>query len=321
MQTRQDFRFLILLAILFLTHPCAGQEAPQTDDKTASTEVSDFIRFTETEDKGKLETSIVTYEHPDGQRVDLIGVLHIADTAYYEGLNKRFEQYDALLYEMVGDPEDLNDKEALASNQNPLRALQRMIKSMLKLDYQLDAIDYQKDNFVHADLSLEQFQQLNVERGESIFTLVQNAMRKSSEDSPEGANVASQLQMDIAPILRALASPDSASALKMILAQQFDKAEQLVDSIETGDGTVILTERNKHVIKVLEEQLSKKKKKLGIFYGAAHLTDLERRLRKAGYTKKGNEWLLAWDIPKPKLPASQEAASGSEESPQSESDQ
>jgi hypothetical protein len=52
-----------------------------------------------------LETAIVHYVPKDGDRgglsVDLIGAVHIADKAYYDQLNKTFEQYDVLLYELV----------------------------------------------------------------------------------------------------------------------------------------------------------------------------------------------------------------------------
>ena len=33
--------------------------------------------------------------------VDLVGVVHIGDAAYYQQLNKEFKAYEAVLYEMV----------------------------------------------------------------------------------------------------------------------------------------------------------------------------------------------------------------------------
>jgi hypothetical protein len=284
--------FLALTALSFVV--AVAQDSKSTKAKAGS----DFLRFTEDEKQGRLEAAIVRYKHPDGQTVDLIAAIHVGDTAYFEALNKRFESYQALLYEMVGNPEDLKDAEKLAAQDNPMRMLQRMVKTMLKLDYQLDAIDYTKANFVHADLRMEEFVELQDSRGENIFSLVQNAMRKTAEEGNE--ELASQLQFDLAPFIRALSSRDSASALKLLVAQQFDKAEELIDAIESDeDGTALLTGRNKHVMKVLGEQLAAGKKKLGVFYGAAHLVDLERRLHDLGYKKSNTEWLTAWDIPKP----------------------
>lgn len=304
------------VVLLALPSPASGQEG--VADPAAAAESSDFVRFRQEEHRGLLETAIVRYARPDGGMVDLIGVVHIGDTVYYEELNKRLGGYDALLYELVGNPEDLKDAGKLASSQNPMRMLQRMVKTMLKLDYQLDAIDYTRPNFVHADLDMEAFQDLQAERGENIFTILQNAMRKASEGGVEGGAPASSLPLDIAPILAALGSPDSASALKLVVAEQFDKAEQLLDSVEAESGTVILTERNKHVMKVLEAQAALGKEQLGVFYGAAHLVDLERRLRESGYRRAGQEWLTAWDIPKPPkavLPEPPGAGAGAAESP------
>ena len=52
-----------------------------------------------------FETATVTYRrtNDDGSetRVDLIGVVHIGSKSYYDALNQLFEQYDALLYELV----------------------------------------------------------------------------------------------------------------------------------------------------------------------------------------------------------------------------
>ena len=285
-----------LLAFSFVL-PLLSAEAQDTPAGKKRANGSDFIRFMEDEEKGKLEAAIIRYVHSDGQSVDLIGAVHVGDTAYYDALNKRFESYDALLYEMVGNPEDLKDAEKLAGSDNPMRMLQRMVKTMLKLDYQLDAIDYTKDNFVHADLKMEEFIDLQDSRGENIFSLVQKAMRKSAEEGNE--ELASQLQFDLAPFIRALSSRDSASALKLLVAKQFDKAEELIDLIESDDGTAILTGRNDHIMKVLGEQLAAGKKKLGVFYGAAHLVDLERRLKSSGYQEKKTDWLVAWDVPKP----------------------
>ncbi|MEZ5327920.1 MAG: hypothetical protein R3F19_22980 [Verrucomicrobiales bacterium] len=282
---------------------CAQEAAPDKPLAEDTEQLSDFLQFRQDEKRGRLETAIVRYANASGKTVDLIGAIHIADTAYFEALNKRMEGYDALLYEMVGDPEELKDPDKVAANQNPLRMMMRMVKGMLKLDYQLDAIDYTKKNFVHADLDMNAFTGLMAERGENIFTIVQNAMRKSAASGDVSTTSATPTPFDLAPLLSALASADSASALKLVVAEQIDKSDLLLDSAEAGEGTVILTERNKHVMKVIDEQIAEGNSKLGVFYGAAHLPDLERRLREAGYRKTASEWLTAWDIPKPEKPA------------------
>src|SRR4051812_9115048 len=65
-----------------------------------------FLRFVEEKDGGRLETATATYKNDKGQTVHLIAAVHIADTGYFASLNKVFEGYDALLYEMV-KPKDM----------------------------------------------------------------------------------------------------------------------------------------------------------------------------------------------------------------------
>jgi hypothetical protein len=53
-------------------------------------------------------------------------------------------------------------------------------------------------------------------------------------------------------------------------------------------------------LEVLQQQLAKGNKKVGIFYGAGHLNDMDKRLRKDfGLQPKSISWLTAWDL-KPK---------------------
>ena len=86
---------------------------------------------------------------PSGQRVDLIGVVHIADDAYYQELNKRFAAYDSVLFELVGDPEGLTAPAPLTEGQrmqqtggSTVRTIQQAAGQYLGLTFQLDAIDY-----------------------------------------------------------------------------------------------------------------------------------------------------------------------------------
>jgi len=72
----------------------------------------------------------------------------------------------------------------------------------------------------------------------------------------------------------------------------------MLESFSGGDGkSVILDERNEAAIKVLDERLNKGEKKLGVFYGAAHLKGMEELLEERGFRQVGEpEWLIAWDM-------------------------
>ena len=68
-------------------------------------ELPDYMRFREDANGARLEIAIRSFSMPSGQRVDLMGVAHIADDAYYQELNRRFDAYDSVLFELVGDPD------------------------------------------------------------------------------------------------------------------------------------------------------------------------------------------------------------------------
>jgi hypothetical protein len=52
-------------------------------------------------------------------------------------------------------------------------------------------------------------------------------------------------------------------------------------------------------IEVLEQRLKAGDRKLGIFYGGAHMPDLEKRLlTQLGFKRLGHRWLTAWNIKK-----------------------
>jgi hypothetical protein len=262
-------------------------------------ESAKFLRFVE-EGKtgGRLETAIAYYENDRGQKVHLVAAVHIADSGYYTSLNKIFDGYDALLYEMV-KPKDLDlaardvqQEEGLGSI-NFVRIIQKGLKTFLDLDYQLDGIDYTKKNFVHADLTAEEFERLQEERGESIFgMMLQQMLREMMK-----GDASKTAQMDPMELLAALGSPDGARQLKLLLAKQFQNMDEMVEQMEGPNGSVLLTERNKAAIKALKDQLALGKKNMGIFYGAAHMKDLESRLiNDLGFKRTGVEYRIAWDL-------------------------
>ena len=68
----------------------------------ASAADSKFLRFVETGPReGHVDTAITSYRLPNGVEVALIAALHIGDEKYYHVLNRRFKQYDGVLYEMI----------------------------------------------------------------------------------------------------------------------------------------------------------------------------------------------------------------------------
>lgn len=269
-------------------------------------DATDFLRFTEgKKGEGKLETAIVTYRGKDGVEVDLISAVHVADGVYYRSLQKRFEKYDSLLYEMI---KPAGVQPTAGGSGGLLSFFQRGLKDTLGLEFQLDSVDYKKGNFVHADLDPTTFSRLQQEKGESIVTLLFKAMEKSIELQQSR----DKKPLGLLELLALFTSEDRQSSLKLFLARELEDMEKILAGIEEGTegGSVIVAERNKVVIAALRASLKEGKKTFGVFYGGGHMPDLEQRLRKElSLEKTKQEWVTAWDI-KTKTEA-KESGSGS----------
>jgi hypothetical protein len=289
----------------------AGEAAPEPAEPA---KVTDFIRVEEDAAKASLQTAVTRYEK-DGAHLDLVGAIHIADPDYFRTLNERFTAHDAVLFEMIGgeslaarhadpsaksdesDPSDPSDLPAdQEQNLEALHQIYGMVARFLGLTDQMNRIDYSKENFVHADLSLAEFRQLQSERGESLLGFALEASRQAGE---QGA----AKQPDTARLLQAMLTGNS-NQLKLEIVHSLGAGD---DQIAAFAGeSVIIGDRNRKCLQVLAAQLAAGRRKLAIFYGAAHFPDMERRLLEAGWQRAGQEWLTAWDIPKE--PAKEPAA-------------
>lgn len=247
-----------------------------------------------------MQTAIVRYMSKEAARskapvqVDLIGAVHIADASYYSKLNDRFKKYDVLLYELVAPEGTVVERGRGTSSGHPIGALQNMAKDMLDLDHQLEDIDYTRPNFVHADMSPEDFQKAMADRNESFlqmyFRLIGQAMAQQSELTSKG-------QSSDFDVIGALFASDRPRKLKIILAKQLSEMESLMVSFGGDNGSAIISDRNKKALGVLKQQMAAGKRKIGIFYGAGHLSDMDKRLRGDFHMEPVSiEWLTAWNL-------------------------
>lgn len=257
-------------------------------------EPTDFIRYLPGKPgEGKLETAIATYTRDDGARVELVAAVHIGDAAYYRKLEDRFAGYESLLYEMI-KPSNVEVRRGDKSG-GMLSFLQRGLKDVLHLEFQLDAMDYGKKNFVHADLDPETFFRLQAERGESILGLLLDLMLADMKRQAQGD---AKERVTLLELVAAFSSRDGPRKLKLLFARELEDMEKTLAGIgRDGEGSVLLEERNKAALKVLGKVLAEGKKKVGIFYGGAHMTDMEKRLLgELGFRRTKVEWVTAWDI-------------------------
>jgi hypothetical protein len=286
----------VALAILGLAVPTLAADPPAADDsKTALTQ---FLRLERDGDDHplSLQTAVVHYVPANaetGTTVDLIGAVHIGEKSYYDTLNKLFEKYDVVLYELVAPPGTRIEKGAKPGN-HPIAILQGGMKNMLELEHQLEYIDYTKDNLVHADMSPDNFQKSMSERGESMWTMM---FRMMGEGMARQAKAQASGKSVDADILLALFDKRRAKALKRVLAEQFEEMGGASAALDGPQGSTIITERNKVALQQLAKQIEAGKKHIGVFYGAGHFPDMEKRLIADFKLKRGEQqWLTAWHL-------------------------
>ena len=75
------------------------------------------------------------------------------------------------------------------------------------------------------------------------------------------------------------------------------RSQDLIVSFGGEDGSTIITDRNKKALGVLKTQLASGKKHVGVFYGAGHLSDMDKHLRSDFHMQPVSiTWLTAWDL-------------------------
>ncbi|HEY6565181.1 MAG TPA: hypothetical protein VIY86_11825 [Pirellulaceae bacterium] len=280
---------------------CAGaQEAGQTVEASPARPLDpakiEFTRLVrDFHDRSQtLEVAIVRYRPKKASSpidfVDLIGAIHVADAPYYEELNRRFRNYDAVLYELVA-PEGTRIPKG-SSTTSSVSALQRVMKRMLGLHFQLEEIDYTRRNLIHADLSPEEFAESMRERGETWLGLFLRIMTQSMARDSQKVFDTSEKEL-----FAALFAKDRELRLKRLMAEQFADLESVLAMYEGANGSTLLSERNRRAVKVLGEQIERGQRRLAIFYGAAHMRDMAARISEDyGLVPVRVEWLPAWDL-------------------------
>ncbi len=262
----------------------------RADDTTA------FARIIENE-QGQpraLQVAIASYSLKSGFRqirVDLVGAIHIGDQAYYLDLNERFKTYDTALYELIAPKDTIVERDG-SHPKGFISNAQIAMKNMLDLSFQLDEVDYGARNFVHADLSPEELSQSMDERGESLYVyfwrLFYAAMNQYAKD-PLGLQ-------DVKKLSATLAS-GSDNSFKVLIAYELVNAENYEEILGVDADSAVIGARNQRAIDVLREQIESGKTNVAVFYGVAHMPDMEQRLmEQLGFAYLGTTWVDAWNL-------------------------
>ena len=298
MMTHRTFGAALLVLVMGLLLQSAKVGARQLDQEQwqASKGMPEFIRVKRGAGvQEALQVAIVSYKKAGLQDsnvvVDLVGAVHVGDKAYYADLNTRFENYDAVLYELVA-PEGTRIPKGGGETSGVIGNLQLGMKNILGLSYQLQEIDYTPEHFKHADMSPDEFKKSMQDRGESFFSMFLKMWAAGMAQQASGGGM-SDLQL-----LGALFSSNRQGALKSLMAEQFTDMEGMMVALEGKEGSTLVTDRNKKALEVLTTTLKNPaNKRIAIFYGAAHMPDFHERLvREFNMQPVEINWVDAWDL-------------------------
>ena len=275
-----------IIGALFLLAALGSASAAFADDGTR------FTRVDEQPDgvPRALQLGIVTYVGR-GISVDLVSAIHIGDRSYYAELNDRFRDYDALLYELVAPP-GIDINEQVAKRKGLLSKTQVTLTKLLDLSFQLDEIDYSQPNFVHADLSPSEFRQSMEERDESLYVYFWRVFFASINEYAKDPLGLRDMQM-----LGSMVTSGRDSSLKTVMAYEMTDIDAVQDILGEDSDSAIVGARNERAIEVLRSQLDAGARRVGIFYGVAHMPDLEERLlADLGLSYSETTWVDAWKL-------------------------
>ena len=265
--------------------------------------VEDFLIFRRTGSaSAQLETSVTRFRHPESQQlVSLVAAVHIGEVGYFQRIQEQLDRHDLVLYEMVGGPAPGSPDAPVEAQEHDevdeinrlefISTLQRGMQEMLQVEHQMEQIDYTRGNLRHADLTSRAFRLALQVHG--LFDIDPNALLKGFAPAMlDGFRLQAALSTD---------DDQTVNRVRWTMAQMLARsANQMailgIKDIEKPED-LILGIRNDHLWKVFQRSVPERWRRIAIYYGAAHLPDIRRRLLEKGWVQVEAIWIPAWKIP------------------------
>jgi len=232
--------------------------------------------------------------HGSGPTIWLAGASHVGDPAYYQALQELLDAQGRVLYEGVRPTRDETlPPDGMTGPEPGSEHVQAQLAQALGLVFQLDAVDYTRPHFRNRDLSLEELREA---LGKD------NRKARGMLDLLEGSST--ELEQILKGVLANLGGNPKAQALVKVLLMELlgstggDPRRVAADDPALKEFLdLLLTGRNQVVVAALRQALAEDPApdSLALFYGAAHMPDLERAVtRELGYVADETRWLRAF---------------------------
>lgn len=252
-----------------------------------------------------------------GPDVWLAAVMHVGEPEYYETLQRFLDKQTVVLYEGINPdahPHHVHDapgssapapKPPPPSGDNGGYSMQSTLARSIGLVFQLEAIDYDRTNFLNSDLSVEQIQRI-MAGGKPLAAPGQGGRNTSFNtllQIMDGSSFLGSLFKIGMQIIAA--SPQLQAVAKLTFIEAVGK---LKGDLSDAQGLppewkdlikVLIQARNQNVVADLKDELKTvpRSGSIAIFYGAGHMDDLEKRLTGSlHYRASGDTWLPAFSV-------------------------
>ena len=289
-------------------------------------EPAPYLRATDEKGGGRiLQVASRTLSSPkeNGPRITLLGVSHLGDPGYYAKIQKKLDDADLVLFEGVGFGDDGPPK-AKDGDSSAVSELQLSLARSMGLVFQLEVIRYDRPHFRNSDLSAEALL-TRLQGGKLTLPKKDESDGKTSSPAKEGGDRnAEKGNLQSREFVKALSgdsflfnflgkalkffgkNPQFRALMKLAIVETLGTIEGDVTRLAEASGPgmrkfmrTLLEDRNTVVFRDLRKVLKGKNppKSIVVFYGAAHMPDLENRLvEKLGFRPDGDEWLAAFGV-------------------------
>jgi len=319
--------FLVLAGLLALVSPgCRATHTAANSSATNRVSLSPqpYTRIVNPDTNViQLQIAIRKFvpERRRGPAIWLVGTSHIGEPGYYHTVQDYLDARTVVLYEGINAnahkrrlsqpgvvQTNLAPKASAHSGTNEGFSMQSELAHSLGLVFQLDAIDYDRTNFVNSDLSVLQIQRLMIgdpdaapaapgEKGRSSpsFDALLQVMDGSSFI---GGLVKLAVQFigsspDLQAITR-LMFIDAIGNLKGDFSEMRGLPPDMKHLIK-----VLIEARNQNVVDDLKEELKlvPRSGSIAVFYGTGHMDNMEKSIiRELKYCPDGDIWLTAFSV-------------------------
>jgi hypothetical protein len=300
-------RPVLLLATWLALAGCVAK--PQAIDPRVPLRLEPPTRRVEAEGRHTLEIAVRDYIPGSGKgpAVRLVGVIHVGDRAYYEAVQVRLDAADLVLFEGVSaSPDDFKKAPAQRRKDH----LYTKVADALGLVTQFEGIDYRREHFVNADLSVAAME-ATLDReiagggaGADAARAAKGQMDTLGRMLQGGGGGLTGMAVNL--LIGMVERSPRMRATVLLGLVGMDPMDGKGGFSRTGGaggerlGRLILDDRNEAAMAALAPELRRGNpadRTVAVFYGAAHLPGLEDALiRRHGYVPSTTEWLPALSV-------------------------